>query len=124
MTREGRRTEEQKFAVQRVRLLRPLTDDELAESGVFLAGNHEMRDGRSWASGSASVTAHDSAKTHAAGNSTCIARQGTTLVLTRADAGVIVDRRGTAPKTYCKHAGLDGWRFVDGEWKQSKKTSY
>ena len=67
------------------------------------------------ASGSASVRAYDSARTHAAGSAVCTAWSGTTLVLTRADNGVIIDRRGAAPKTYCKRAGLDGWRYADGK---------
>jgi hypothetical protein len=63
------------------------------------------------------VTAFDSSKTHAAGRSTATAWSGPTVV-TRADEGCIVDRRGTAPKTYLKRAGLDGWRYVDGAWVQ------
>jgi hypothetical protein len=69
---------------------------------------------------SATVWASDFAKAHAGGQSTCIAWSGTTLVLTRSDAGVIVDRRGVAPKTYTKRAGLDGWRYRDGKWVRVK----
>ena len=59
-----------------------------------------------------------SAKTHTADSAVCTAWSGTTLVLTRADNGVIIDRRGATPKTYCKRAGLDGWRYADGKWEQ------
>ena len=73
---------------------------------------------RAW--GSATVEAWDSAKTHVGDRSTCIAWSGTSLVLTRSDAGVIVDRRGATPKTYVKRRGVDGWRFDDGKWTQRK----
>jgi hypothetical protein len=64
------------------------------------------------------VRAYDSAKTHTAGSAVCTAWSGTTLVLTRADNGVIIDRRGATTKTYCKRVGLDGWRYADGKWEQ------
>jgi len=41
-------------------------------------------------------------------------------VLTRADNGIIIDRRGATPKTYCKRTGIDGWRYADGKWEQRK----
>ena len=181
------RDEGDKFAVERCRLLRELTVEELATLSVFLTGEHTVRAGVAWASGSSTVTASGSStvraydsstvrasgsstvrasgsstvtasgsstvtaydsstvraygsstvtaygsstvtaydsstvtasgssKTHAAGRSTATAWGGTTVV-TRADEGCIVDRRGPAPKTYLKRAGLDGWRFVDGAW--------
>ena len=146
------RTEDQdKFAVERCRLLRELTTDELATCGVSLSGEHEARAGFSWAYGSSTVraygsstvmasgsstvmaydsstvtaygsstvTASGSSKTHAAGCSTATAWSGTTVV-TRAEHGCIVDRRGGTPKTYLKRAGLDGWRYADGAWVQRK----
>ena len=120
--REG----EDKIAVERCRLLRPLTKAELESCGIFTDGVHEVKTGAAYASGSASVTASGSAsvtasgsaRTHAAGSAVCTAWSGTTLVLTRADNGVIIDRRGAAPKTYCKRAGLDGWCYADGKWER------
>ena len=128
--REG----EDKIAVERCRLLRPLTKTELESCGIFTDGVHEVKTGAAYASGSASVRAYDSAsvrasgsasvraydsaRTHAAGSAVCTAWSGTTLVLTRADNGVIIDRRGAAPKTYCKRAGLDGWCYADGKWER------
>jgi hypothetical protein len=218
--REG----DEKFAVERCRLLRELTADELASCGVFLSGSHEVRTGAAWASGSATVraygsatvtaydsatvtaydsatvtaygsatvtaydsatvraydsatvtasgsatvraydsatvraygsatvtaydsatvtaydsatvtaydsatvraydsatvTAYDSAKAHAAGQSVATAWSGTVAV-TRADRGVIVDRRGDTPRTVCKRGGLDGWRYANGAWSQRAK---
>jgi len=160
--REG----EDKIAVERCRLLRPLTKAELESCGIFTDGVHEVKTGAAYAYGSASVTAsgsasvmaydsasvmaydsasvtaygsasvmaygsasvmasgsasvmaYGSARTHAAGSAVCTAWSGTTLVLTRADNGVIIDRRGAAPKTYCKRAGLDGWCYADGKWER------
>ena len=136
--REG----EDKLAVERCRLLRPLTKVELESCGIFTDGEHEVKTGAVYASGNASVTAYDSAsvraygsasvraygsasvtasgsaRTHTAGSAVCTAWLGTTLVLTRADNGVIIDRRGDTPKTYCKRAGLDGWRYADGKWER------
>ena len=160
--REG----EDKIAVERCRLLRPLTKDELASCGIFTDGLHFVKAGSAYAYGSATVEAYGSATvlaydsatvraygsatvraygsatveaydsatvlaydsatvrasgsatTHTAGSAVCTAWSGTTLVLTRADSGVIIDRRGATPKTYCKRAGLDGWRYVDGKWEQ------
>jgi len=136
--REG----EDKIAVERCRLLRPLTKSELESCGIFIDGKHVVKTGASYASGSATVTASDSAtvtasdsatvraygsatvraygsaKTHTAGSAVCTAWSGTTLVLTRADNGVIIDRRGATPKTYCKRVGLDGWRYAGGKWEQ------
>ncbi len=165
-----------KVAVERSRLLRPLTRDELAACGIYTDGTHEVSKGKAYASGSATVRASgsatvrasgsatveawdsatveasdsatveasdsatvrasgsatveasgsatveawDSAKTHVGDRSTCIAWSGTSLVLTRSDAGVIVDRRGATPKTYVKRRGVDGWRFDDGKWTQRK----
>ena len=149
--REG----EDKIAVERCRLLRPLTKAELESCGIFTDGVHEVKTGAAYAYGSASVTAsgsasvmaydsasvmasdsasvtaygsasvmaygsasvmaYGSATVHTAGSAVCTAWLGTTLVLTRADNGVIIDRRGATPKTYCKRAGLDGWRYADGK---------
>ena len=117
--REG----EDKIAVERCRLLRPLTKAELESCGIFTDGTHEANTGFSYASDSATVHASDSATVraygsatvHTAGSAVCTAWLGTTLVLTRADNGVIIDRRGATPKTYCKRAGLDGWRYADGK---------
>ena len=125
--REG----EDKIAVERCRLLRPLTKAELESCGIVTDGTHEANTGFSYASDSAMVHASDSATVHAsdsatvhaygsatvhtAGSAVCTAWLGTTLVLTRADNGVIIDRRGATPKTYCKRAGLDGWRYADGK---------
>ena len=61
---------DEKFAVERCRLLRKLTADELATCGVFLSGNHEVRAGRAWAYGSATVWAYDSATVTAYGSAT------------------------------------------------------
>ena len=196
---------DEKFAVERCRLLRELTADELAACGVFLSGSHEVWAGSAWAYGSATVTAygsatvtahgsatvtaydsatvwaygsatvtaydsatvwahgsatvtaydsatvrahgsatvtaydsatvtaygsatvtaydsatvraHDSAKAHAAGQSVATTWGGT-VVVTRADRGVIVDRRSGTPRTVCKRRGLDGWRYDDGAWSQ------
>jgi len=171
----ARREGDEKFAVERCRLLRELTADEIASCGVFLSGSHEMRTGSAWAydsatvraSGSATVTAsgsatvwasgsatvrasgsatvraydsatvtaygsatvtaydsatvraYDSAKAHAAGQSVATAWGGA-VVITRADRGVIVDRRGDTPRTVCRRGGLDGWRYADGAWSQRK----
>jgi hypothetical protein len=136
--REG----EDKIAVERCRLLRPLTKAELESCGIFTDGVHEVKTGAAYASGSATVRAYGSAtvraygsatveaygsatvraygsaRTHTAGSAVCTAWRGTTLVLTRADDGVIIDRRGDTPKTYCKRAGLDGWRYADGKWER------
>ena len=194
--REG----EDKIAVERCRLLRPLTKSELESCGIFIDGEHVVKTGTAYAYGSATVTAYgsatvtaygsatvtaygsatvtaygsatvtaygsatvraygsatvrasgsatayaydsatvraydsatvraydsatvrayDSAKTHTAGSAVCTAWNGTTLVLTRDGNGVIIDRRGAAPKTYVKRAGLDGWRYADGVWSQRK----
>ena len=154
--REG----EDKTAVERCRLLRPLTKGELESCGIFTDGEHEVKTGTAYASGSATVRAYgsatvraydsatvqaygsatveaydsatveaydsatvrayDSAKTHTAGSAVCTAWRGTTLVLTRADNGIIIDRRGATPKTYCKRTGIDGWRYADGKWEQRK----
>ena len=162
--REG----EDKIAVERCRLLRPLTKAELASCGIFADGAHEVKAGKAYASGSATVEAYGSAtvraydsatvraydsatveasgsatvrasgsatvraydsatveasgsaRTHTAGSAVCTAWRGTTLVLTRADKGVIIDRRGPTPKTYVKRAGLDGWHYADGKWSQRK----
>jgi len=191
---------DEKFAVERCRLLRELTADELASCGVFLSGSHEVRTGSAWANGSATVraygsatvtaydsatvtangsatvwaygsatvwasdsatvtaygsatvwasdsatvtangsatvtaydsatvtaygsatvTAYDSAKAHAADQSVATAWGGA-VVVTRADRGVIVDRRGDAPRTVCKRSGLDGWRYAYGAWSQRAK---
>ena len=156
---------DEKFAVERCRLLRELTADELAACGVFLSGSHEVWAGSAWAYGSATVRAHDSAtvwaygsatvtaydsatvraygsatvrahdsatvtaydsatvrahdsaKAHAAGQSVATTWGGT-VVVTRADRGVIVDRRSGTPRTVCKRRGLDGWRYDDGAWSQ------
>ena len=120
----SRREGGDKVACERVRLLRPLTEDELAAVGIFTRGEHAVSGSVvAWASGSATVRASGSAtvrasgsatveawgsatveawgsaKVHAGEQSTCVAWSGTTLVLTRSDAGVIVDRRGATPKT-------------------------
>ena len=124
---------DEKFAVERCRLLRELTADELAACGVFLSGSHEVWAGSAWAYGSATVRAHGSAtvtaydsatvraygsaKAHAAGQSVATTWGGT-VVVTRADRGVIVDRRSGTPRTVCKRRGLDGWRYDDGAWSQ------
>ena len=133
-----------KCAVERCRLLRPLTRDELAELGVYTEGEHEARSGIAHASGSATVTAYDSAtvrasgsatvraydsatvrasgsaRAHVSGRSICTAWSGTSLVLTRSDRGVIVDQRGPTPKTYVKRRGVGGWRYDEtaGTWSQ------
>ena len=120
--REG----EDKIAVERCRLLRPLTKAELESCGIVTDGVHEVKTGAAYAYGSASVTAsgsasvmaYGSATVHTAGSAVCTAWLGTTLVLTRADNGVIIDRRGATPKTYCKRAGLDGWCYADGKWER------
>ena len=157
----ARREGDEKFAVERCRLLRELTADELATFGVFRSGIHEVRAGSAWAYGSAMVTAHGSAtvraygsatvtaydsatvtaydsatvtahgsatvrahgsaKAHAAGQSVATAWGGG-VVVTRADRGVIVDRRGDTPRTVCKRGGLDGWRYADGEWVLSARV--
>jgi hypothetical protein len=190
----ARREDDEKFAVERCRLLRELTANELAAFGVFLSGDHEVRPGRAWAYGSAMVRAygsamvwahgsatvtaygsatvwayssamvraygsatvtaygsatvrahgsamvraygsamvraygsamvwaHGSAKAHAAGQSVATACD-TGVVVTRADQGVIVDRRGDTPRTVCKRGGLDGWRYADGEWVLSARVA-
>jgi hypothetical protein len=157
----ARREDDEKFAVERCRLLRELTADDLAAFGVFLSGDHSTRAGSAWATGSATVTAtgsatvtaydsatvratgsatvratgsatvratgratvtaYDSAKAHAAGQSVATACN-TGVVVTRADQGVIVDRRGDTPRTVCKRGGLDGWRYADGEWVLSARV--
>ena len=127
-----------KCAVERCRLLRPLTRDELAALGVCTEGEHEARSGIAHVSGSATVTAYgsatvraydsatvtayDSARAHAAGQSVCTAWRGTSLVLTRSDRGVIVDRRGANPVIYAKRRGVDGWRYDEDSktWSQRK----
>mgnify|MGYP003520310706 CR=1 FL=1 len=130
--REG----DDKIAVERCRLLRPLTKSELESCGIFTDGAHVVKTGTAYAYGSATVYAYGSAtvtaygsatvrasgsaKTHTAGSAVCTAWSGTTLVLTRDGNGVIIDRRGAAPKTYVKRAGLDGWRYADGVWSQRK----
>ena len=222
----ARREGDEKFAVERCRLLRELTADELATFGVFRSGIHEVRAGSAWAYGSAMVTAHGSAtvtahgsatvraygsatvtahgsatvraydsatvtaydsatvtahgsatvtaydsatvtahgsatvraygsatvtaydsatvtaydsatvtahgsatvrahgsaKAHAAGQSVATAWGGG-VVVTRADRGVIVDRRGDVPRTVCKRNGLDGRRYADGEWVLSARVA-
>jgi len=111
----ARQKGDEKFAVERCRLLRELTADELAVFGVFVSGTHEVRDGSAWATGRATVTAYNGARAHAAGQSVATACH-IGVVVTRADQGVIVDRRGDTPRTVCKRGGLDGWRYADGEW--------
>ena len=198
----ARREGDEKFAVERCRLLRELTADELATFGVFRSGIHEVRAGSAWAydsatvraygsatvtahgsatvraydsatvtaydsatvtahgsatvrahdsatvtahgsatvraydsatvtaygsatvtaHGSATVRAHGSAKAHAAGQSVATAWGGG-VVVTRADRGVIVDRRGDVPRTVCKRNGLDGRRYADGEWVLSARVA-
>ncbi len=113
-------TSEAKFAVERCRLLRELTRDELASLNVFSEGEHTVRDGVAWAygtatvvvinnatvhaydsatvhaHGSATVHAHDSVTVHAGGGSVCIAWYGNGLTLTREGEAVIIDRRNGA----------------------------
>jgi hypothetical protein len=206
----ARREGDEKFAVERCRLLRELTADELATFNVFLSGIHEVRAGSAWATGSATVTAYDSATVRAYDSATVTAYDSATVraydsatvraddsatvtatgsatvtatgsatvtatgsatvraygsatvtaydsatvtaydsatvtatgsakahaagqsvatvcdigvVVTRADQGVIVDRRGALPRTVCKRGGLDGWRYADGEWVLSARVS-
>ena len=124
---------EDKIAVERCRLLRPLTRAELESCGVFAEGVHAVSSGRAWASGSATVRAWDSAtveawdsatvmaadsaKVHAWGRATATAWAAPTVVLTREEQGVLIDRRGSgAPRVYVKRAGLDGWRYRGGTW--------
>ena len=128
---------EDKIAVERCRLLRPLTRAEMESCGVFTEGTHAVSSGSAWASGSATVWASGSAtvrawdsatvwasgsaKSHVCGRGTATAWSGTTVALTRAEYGVLIDRRGNgAPKVYVKRAGLDGWRYRDGAWVQVK----
>ena len=214
----ARQKGDEKFAVERCRLLRELTADELADFGVFLSGEHEALTGSAWATGSATVTAYGSATVTAYGSATVRAYDSATVtatgsatvtatgsatvtayssatvraydsatvtacgsatvtatgsatvtatgcatvraydsatvratgsatvwatgsarahaagqsvatawsigaVVTRADHGVIVDRRGSTPRTVCKLGGLDGWRYADGEWVLSARVS-
>ena len=150
----ARREGDEKFAVERCRLLRELTADELAAFGVFLSGIHEVRAGSAWATDSATVTAYGSATVRAYGSATVTATDSATVraygsatvmaygsakahvagcstatawsrgvVTTRADRGVIIDRRGDTPRTVCKRGGLDGWRYADGEWVLSARVS-
>ena len=117
-----------KVSCERVRLLRPLTEDELAAVGIYTRGEHAVSGGIVWAWGSATVRARGpatvwawgSARVHVGEQSAVIAMRGAGLVLTRSDEGVIIDRRGASPKTYTKRAGLDGWRFRDGKWVRVK----
>jgi len=209
----ARRKGDEKFAVERCRLLREISAEELATYGVVLSGVHEMRAGSAWASGSATVRAYDSATVTASGSATVTASGSATVrasgsatvraygsamvtasgsatvraydsatvraydsatvwaydsatvwahdsatvtasgsatvwaydsatvraydsakahaagksvatawsrgvVATRADEGVIIDRRGDTPRTVCKRGGTDGWRYADGAWVQ------
>lgn len=135
-----------KCAVERCSLVRPLTRDELAALGVYTEGEHEVRSGTAYASGSArvrasgsatvtardsatvtaydsaTVTAYGSARVHAAGQSVCTARRGASLVLTRSERGVIIDHRSAVPVVYAKRRGVDGWRYDEATatWSQRK----
>ena len=64
--REG----EDKIAVERCRLLRPLTKAELESCGIVTDGTHEANTGFSYASDSAMVHASDSATVHASDSAT------------------------------------------------------
>jgi len=70
---------EDKFSVERCRLLRELTPDELATCGVFLFGEHEVRDGIAWAYGSSTVTAYGSSTVTAYDSSTVRAYDSSTV---------------------------------------------
>ena len=70
---------EDKFAAERCRLLRELTQDELATCGVFLSGEHEVRAGFAWASGSSTVRAYDSSTVRAYDSSTVRASGSSTV---------------------------------------------
>ena len=75
----ARREGDEKFAVERCRLLRELTADELATCGVFLSGSHQVRTGSVWAYGSATVTANGSATVTANGSATVRAYDSATV---------------------------------------------
>ena len=75
----ARREGDEKFAVERCRLLRELTADELATCGVFLSGSHQVRTGSVWAYGSATVTANGSATVWAYGSATVTASGSATV---------------------------------------------
>jgi putative chitinase len=65
---------------------------------------------RAW--DSATVQASDSAKAHVRGQATATAWSGATVVLTRSEQGVLIDRRSDGPpRIYAKRAGIDGWRY-------------
>jgi hypothetical protein len=87
---------------------------------VRASGSAEVR-----ASGSATVWAWGSAHAHIAGQSVCTARRGASLVLTRAEQGVIIDRRGVVPKVYANRRGVDGWRYNEDTktWSQKAKVA-
>jgi hypothetical protein len=46
-------------------------------------------------------------------------------VLTRAEQGVIIDRRGVVPKVYANRRGVDGWRYNEDTktWSQKAKVA-
>ncbi len=72
-------TSEAKFAVERCRLLRELTRDELASLNVFSEGEHTVRDGVAWAYGTATVVVINNAMAHASGNATVHAHGSATV---------------------------------------------
>ncbi len=96
-----------KIAFARARLLRPLTDDELAALRIFVSGAHQVSDGAAWASGSATVRASDSATVEAYGSATVRAWNSAVVTLTRwftgaapvlSDDAVCIDRRVSPPR--------------------------
>jgi hypothetical protein len=119
---------EDKFAVERCRLLRELTPDELATCGVFLSGEHEVRAGIAWASGSSTVTAsgsstvraYDSSTVTAYGSSTVTAYDSSTVRAYGGDLGEglrLLDGDGLRL--------LDGdLRLLDGDYDSSTVRAY
>ena len=105
---DGPTADGDKIAVQRCRLLRPATHDELAATGLFLSGEHRAYGNATVeAYGNATVEAYDNATVEAYDNATVAATAHATVtatahatasaVYTLKHNAVLVDRRNGRP---------------------------
>jgi len=103
-----------KFAVEKCRLLRPLTPGELARHRIYTKGTHSIivsRGKTAIVSGDAVLYCHGSGRVLAYDRSQIFAHENVSVVY----------RRGDKVKTYSRGSGLDGWSFVDGKWVKARK---
>ena len=103
-----------KFAVEKCRLLRPLTPGELARHRIYTKETHSIvlsRGKTAIVSGDAILYCHGSGRVLAYDRSQIFAHENVSVVY----------RRGDKVKTYSRGSGLDGWSFVDGKWVKARK---